>query len=589
MKTKRKGFSLRWGLLGIVVGCWLIPMLLTLAALSYYTQSSMQKQFDDTVQASIANSAVTARRAMRGAVEASRNASYDSSIRDAYARFRENGNREILYKALNFYLSQQYRYDDNFLATMLFLTDDTETIYYTLNVTLDAPYSSITDYQSSAHADVIELAKSLETKIAFYSYGDNLYMVRNIVDSNFKPYAVIVMQLNKEALLGSFDNIVWKTAATVYLNGVAVDAKSNINEESRLEIPENLEISAGDKFTINDGSSIHVYGRESTDSVEIFYAVEVDMRDFLRGFLNFAGIIYLLLFLLFPLLGLAVWFFYRNIFRPIGTLTATAGQIEGGNLGSQIQSYVANREFSYLFEAFNGMSVRLKQQFERIYSEELALRDARIMALQSQINPHFLNNTLEIINWEVRLGNNAKVSKMIESLATMLDAAMDRKSSPLVTLAQEMMYVDAYLYIISERYGKRLTVKKEIDPTLLQYKVPRLIMQPIIENAVEHGIDSRHTGTITIRAKKADSCMTLEVENNTPMSDDDKAIVATLLAPDYDARGEGSLHLGIHNVDLRLKMFYGEDLGLSITSDGVSTVSAFAVPLEQETAHLRQE
>lgn len=578
MKQKRKGFSLNWGLLGIVVGCWLIPMLLTLAALSYYTARNMQKQFDDTVEASVTNSASTVRRTIRSAVTSSRAASYNTTIRDAYDRYLERGNRELLYKSVDFFLSQQYRYDDNFASAILFFTDEPSTLYYTLNITMDSSYQNITDYQSGAHDAVLGLAKDLDTKIAFYNSGGGIYMIRNLVDSDFKPYAVIVTQLNQDAVFGGFGSIAWETAATVYLNGVPFNANPS-REGKPLAIPSGLKLSTGERVTVQNGSSIHVYGRESTDSVEILYAVEADMQVFLLGFINFAGIAYMLVFLLIPLLVLAVWFFYRNIFKPITALNSAAGAIQGGDLGYRIEDNVGNREFSYLVDAFNDMSVRLKQQFERIYSEELALRDARIMALQSQINPHFLNNTLEIINWEVRLGNNGKVSKMIEALATMLDAAMGRQSTPLVTLAQEMMYVDAYLYIISERFGKRLQVKKDIDATLLQYEVPRLIMQPIIENAVEHGVSRKQSGTIIIRAKNCGDFMRLEVDNNSPLSEKDAEIVAKLLSPDYDARVEGALHLGIHNVNLRLIMFYGEKSGLSITSDGNSTISAFSVPL----------
>ena len=97
------------------------------------------------------------------------------------------------------------------------------------------------------------------------------------------------------------------------------------------------------------------------------------------------------------------------------------------------------------------MSGRLKYQFDHIYEEELALKDARIMALQSHINPHFMNNTLEIINWEARLAGNDKVSEMISSLGTLLDAALDRKKQPEVPLKEELTYVKAYLFIMKER------------------------------------------------------------------------------------------------------------------------------------------
>lgn len=89
--------------------------------------------------------------------------------------------------------------------------------------------------------------------------------------------------------------------------------------------------------------------------------------------------------------------------------------IEEGKFGYQIEMKGNSKEFAYLTDAFNSMSAKLKYQFETIYSEELALKDARIMALQSQINPHFLNNTLEIINWEARINENYKVSQMIEN------------------------------------------------------------------------------------------------------------------------------------------------------------------------------
>ena len=93
------------------------------------------------------------------------------------------------------------------------------------------------------------------------------------------------------------------------------------------------------------------------------------------------------------------------------------------------------------------MSARLQYQIDKIYTEELALKDARIMALQAQINPHFLNNALEIINWEARINENYKVSRMIENLSVMLEATMDRRHRRFITLEEEMSYVEAYLFI----------------------------------------------------------------------------------------------------------------------------------------------
>ena len=142
----------------------------------------------------------------------------------------------------------------------------------------------------------------------------------------------------------------------------------------------------------------------------------------------------------------------------------------------------------------------MEEMLDRNNMVAIAQKESEYLALQNQINPHFLNNTLEIINWEARLADDVKVCQMLEALSTMLSAAMDRKHRPLIHLSEEMMYVDAYLFIIRERLGKRLTVEKEISPETLDCYVPRLVLQPLLENAVEHGINPVQKGTIIVRA-----------------------------------------------------------------------------------------
>ena len=159
-----------------------------------------------------------------------------------------------------------------------------------------------------------------------------------------------------------------------------------------------------------------------------------------------------------PLLVFAILAFYRHVSRPVNTMVGAAAIIEKGELGYQMPDVPTSAEFRYLFERFNSMSASMKDQFERSYNEQLALQDSRMKALQSQINPHFLNNTLEIINWEARMGGNLKVSRMIEALSTLLNAATARGGNPVTHLSEELAFVDAYLYIISVRMGKRLTV-----------------------------------------------------------------------------------------------------------------------------------
>ncbi|MDR1689619.1 MAG: histidine kinase [Clostridiales bacterium] len=573
-KQRTKGFSLRRTLLIIVTICWLLPMILTLVPLAYYTNQSVRRNFDESVRTAISGAAVNSRRGLTQAVADSRAASYDGRIRAAYINYVESGNRRLFYKNVKDYLDDKYRYNDYFLTTMIFLAADTSNIYYTFNTMEGATYTSVVEYERNVHETVTELSKTLDTKIGFVNVNGNVYMVRNIVSSDFEPYAVIVSQLNLEIFVGSFGNIIWEKSAVVYFNNTAINVMPAAQPYNIR--PENLY--PGEQTITEDGALVIVSGREYTDSVDIRYNVEVDLNTFLNVFYDYDDILYLLLILTLPLLVIMIWFFYGNIFKPIDKLVSALAEIQGGKLGATAEGGIQNREFNYLRDSFNSMSVQIKEQFDHIYNEELALRDARIMALQSQINPHFLNNTLEIINWEVRLGNNERVTKMLEALSTMLDAAMDRKSSPLVTLEQEMKYVDAYLYIISERFGKRLSIKKDMQSDLMGFKVPRLIMQPVIENAVEHGTGKLNRCKIEISAEKTEHGLSLKVKNNKPMTAEEQETAQKLLAPSYGFKGDGSLHLGIHNVNQRLKIIFGEDSSLNIHNEGEYTVAVIFIP-----------
>lgn len=168
-----------------------------------------------------------------------------------------------------------------------------------------------------------------------------------------------------------------------------------------------------------------------------------------------------------PLLIVVIALFYHHITRPMETLAQANLLVQSGERGYEIRENPPNSEFSKLYAHFNAMSTELKNQFERSYLEQQASQQAQIKALQSQINPHFLNNTLEIINWEARMEGNDRVSAMIEALSTMLGAALDRDGRTQIPLKEELGYVDAYLYIIRERLGDGFHVYEQIDQSVL--------------------------------------------------------------------------------------------------------------------------
>ncbi|OCN00799.1 hypothetical protein A7X67_08500 [Clostridium sp. W14A] len=556
-KTNRRGaFSLKWELIGIVMACWILPVAIFGGAAGYYIYRGIDRQISNTITASANNSVKITLNQIDSAISASRYASYNGSVQSAYRDYLKTQDAMALYDKITEFLSKQYKYDDSFLLTMLYFCDKPDRVYYTYHET----YSGVLKYQEKVHSMVRNLSRTLGTNVGFLNVQGSVYMVRNIVDDNYRTYAVLTMQLNPKTMFGSIANVAWETDASLWLNSTKVVLKG---EELA---PESLGISLAQKglFYRNSGNRSYVFGMNPGQDYRFSYVIGVNSAPLARELSGFKNMLIEILIFAVPLLAMVVWFFTRNVTAPVKRLVDRNRAIEDGEFGIQINDRFYSSEFQYLANSFNSMSYKLKYQFERIYKEELALRDARIKALQSQINPHFLNNTLEIINWEARLADNVKVSRMIEALSTMLDAAIDRRGKPMVHLSEEMMYADAYLYIISERFGKRLTVRKEVDPSAVDEYVPRLILQPVLENAVEHGIQQRQKGGIQIRAFYEDNALILEVENDSALSPEDRAKIEELLSGNGSLENESSCNIGIRNVNQRLKIIFGDGSGLTI-------------------------
>ncbi len=580
MKIRNKNFSLKWGLIFIVMACWILPIIIISSITWYYITHNINDQITSTVTSSVSNSVKSSASLINSAIRSSRNASYDPTIKNAYSAYQlKIDDDSTLYGKVTTFLEQQYKYDANFVTAELYFCDNPRTLYYTYNETYNATFNDVLEYQNHVLAAVQNYSKTLGANVGFLNVRGNIYMVRNILGSDYQPYAVLTMQLNTENMFGSIKDVVWEKDATIWLNdtplvliGKQLDAK-----KLGITFTQNSQT-----FQTVENQSL-LYGMTNqSDECSLSYAITVDKSSLFKEFAGFQYILIVIMILIIPLLFVVIWFFTGNVSLPISRLITEAKNIENGDFGVQVNDRFHSTEMQYLTDAFNSMSYKLKYQFDRIYKEEIALRDARIMALQSQINPHFLNNTLEIINWEARLSDNFKVSSMIEALSTMLDAAMDRKKRPIIHISEEMMYVDAYLYIISERFGKRLTVEKEIDSSLLDLYVPRLILQPIIENAVEHGIQPQQKGTIRIRLYQEEDSLIFEVVNDGVLRPEDEKNIERLLSDDYDVSSESSNNLGIHNVNQRLKIIYGQNSGLVIKMNREDrTVAKITIDINQ--------
>ena len=429
-----------------------------------------------------------------------------------------------------------------------------------------------------AKEEIEKISKELDTAIAFVNIKGRIYMVRNIVDSTFKPFAVLVMELNADNIFDSLETIWGYSESDVFMDGVSI---FHVYEEDVFaERITGRYMKTPAYYNGEHGS--YVYKRLESGRIKIAYVIALDRAVLADETVVIRYLLGILILFMLPLIVIVFLFINQTVNKPIESLRKAYKEIEKENYGYHITSVAKHEEFADLDEAFNSMSDKLQYQFEKIYLEELALRDANIMALQSQINPHFLNNTLEIINWEARMVENYKVSTMIEALSTMLEATMNRKKEQLIPLSEELSYADAYLYIISQRFGEKLEVVKDIDESYLRAKVPRLIIQPILENAIEHGMTFRRQGKLKISIYGQGDKLYIEVMNNGKLSEKDRIKIDELLNDD-DTKEIHSLSLGIRNVNKRLKIIYGPECGLFIKSNNENhTISTIIVKIDNE-------
>ena len=507
MNRLMRQFSRKKNIVSLLLLGWMLPVIVMTVMLATFVEVRTTDQVSDTVSSSLNKATEVFDLELFLCETASKNASYYSNIREAYVSNILYSQNIVFSDAVNGFLRSEYKYNDSVTAAVLYFPQMKRT-FYTVNNSAAGSYKNIEYYNNQVKGTVIDLSKSLGTGTTIISSGGHCYMVRNLMLSNFEPYAILALEINQKSLLESFESVWGYSNCAVLLDDkLMMGSQSVYNSATDLGL--NKDFVKKRNFSYSS-VKFEEYGKEITAIVEL----DNDL-------------IYQRVY--------SIWFFFIGILMLI--------------IPAMVLGF-------YLFRK----NVTAK--------EEIALRDAKIMALQSQINPHFLNNTFEIINWEARLNGNIKVSKMIEALSTMMEATMNRRGNHMNTLREEISYVDAYAYIISERLGDKFVYQKEIDEALLGFEVPKLIVQPIVENAVEHGIRQVQKGNIVLSVTKEGSCIYIKVRNDGPLSEENKAKIYHILNENVDYEKEPSLSLGIRNVNNRLKLIYGEESGLSIESIG---------------------
>jgi two-component system sensor histidine kinase YesM len=240
-------------------------------------------------------------------------------------------------------------------------------------------------------------------------------------------------------------------------------------------------------------------------------------------------------------------------------------------------------EIGQMYRSYKQMMERIETLTQEIYIKNLEKKDAELALLQSQINPHFLYNTLDSINWLALANDQDEISEMITALSDTFRLSLMKSNSSFVEIEHEIQYIKSYLILQEFRYGKRLKYAFALPDPLPKLLIPRFILQPVVENALKHGIDSLEKGGhICIKLTCSTQLIITVINDGTAINLEQ---MNALLR--FDPKGPDILSFqkggyGVQNIHRRIKIICGDEYGLSYETTDTQTICKITLPRKEQ-------
>jgi two-component system sensor histidine kinase YesM len=283
-------------------------------------------------------------------------------------------------------------------------------------------------------------------------------------------------------------------------------------------------------------------------------------------FAKVTAIKFVVLFLFLTLFLSAIYLviqFSKRITNPIENLVSAMKYVQNGDfkVADTFKPSQVHDEVGILHRNFFVMIERINELIKENYEKQLLVKDTEFKALQSQINPHFLYNTLESINWLAKINKQQQISKMVESLGYLLRNAISLKDD-VITVQEEIEMVEHYVTIQRFRFEERLDFHLSIHEDVKECVLPKLIVQPLVENAIHYALEMMiEPCMISVSAYKNGDLLHLLVEDNGIGMDEQQ--LESVRKGEIKTRGNG---IGLRNIDSRIKFVFGNQYGLQIDS-----------------------
>jgi two-component system, sensor histidine kinase YesM len=421
------------------------------------------------------------------------------------------------------------------------------------------------------------------TKMAIKANGSNVWLNPEKNDFIFATAREIRQFRNL-----SFDNL---GTIIIYLNMDKLVA--NILEGSRKSDGEFLIVRKNNIIFPKEPSSVFKEAAISIDSKALesgyqfkkidkknYFLVHIKSNYFDWGYLNvipynqifeninmvktFLIIIFILMFVVVTMFGIR---FARNITLPLENLVdgmqyVKVGDFKQARKKALTTSAFQDDEVGKLQQNFQTMIQQIDELINENYSKQLTIKETEFKALQAQINPHFLYNTLESINWLAKGNGQSQISKMVEALGFLLRNSISLKQ-PLITIEEELNVVKNYVVIQKYRFEDRLDFHLQVDLDIVGFYIPKLTLQPLVENAIHYALEPKiDPCKISIYSIVDKETIKLIVEDDGPGME--TTFIEKLKKGEVKTRGQG---VGLSNINDRIKLSYGERYGINIESE----------------------
>jgi two-component system, sensor histidine kinase YesM len=422
---------------------------------------------------------------------------------------------------------------------------------------------------------LINIFSRVDSEGGSYSFTLSKYLNTNKGDSH--DVLKINFDFSKIVALITSTNLGDGGHITIYDKnyGIVYSSSSDIND-NETNVVKSLVLGI-EQVKLNNDYILYVSTISSTSWRVAIFTNNSGLAIALR---NFILIISLLAFAIIVVFEIVMWLVSNSITKPIRTLQQEMIKVENFNYVVSTSSQInhGSVEVRDLENSFNQMMARIKELMNTVLEEQDEQRKSELKALQNQINPHFLYNTFDSIIYMIDKGENEKAEEMIIALSKFFRISVS-KGHNIIPLESELEHAKYYLTIQKLRFGDTFEYKFNVDPLLNKYYVIKLILQPIIENAIGHGLKDSTTekNIITVNGYLDKDLIKLEVIDN------GYGILPEKVKEIYDSFNDKNIHngVGLKNVYERIRIYYGEKANIYIESElDAGTKITIVIPVE---------